>query len=89
MRPDSTSERLALFKEDFPKLREFDYAIPETWVRAVIATVGVNFADLARGTVWGYESGGSVFGFPIFTQPLPAAVYYCYLDIEEGLLETS
>lgn len=83
----STKEVLYILREDFPDLREFDWAIPETWVREITQIVGVPFADLARGTVWGYFEDGSPFGAPIFRDPLPAAVFECYLDIMEGKLD--
>jgi len=83
--PDiSTKELLYILREDFPTLKEFDWAKPEPWIHHVTETVGVHFGDLSRGTLWGYFEDGSIFGEPIFQDPLAAAVFQCYLDIEAG-----
>ena len=79
----STKEVLYILREDFPDLKEFDWAVPLEWSLHVCDTVGVERFALA-GTVWGYFEGGSVFGAPIFRQPLAAAVFQCYQDIDAG-----
>ena len=83
--PDiSTKELLYILREDFPKLKEFDWALPHIWCLEIVTRVGVPYHWLTTGTLWGYFENGGPFDDPIFQDPLAAAVYQCYLDIEAG-----